>query len=102
MYVPYYEFIEPWRFTLRIRPNMITHYKPVDFELEKESAELESYLRQHKIAGIAQKTIYGGSYSWKTKKKILILSEAGNILTAQCLQQRLQKYLQINNFQITI
>jgi hypothetical protein len=36
MYVPYYEFIEPWRFTLRIRPNMITHYKPVDFELEKE------------------------------------------------------------------
>lgn len=69
MYVPYYEFIEPWRFTLRIRPNMITHYKPVDFELEKEAAKLESYLRQHKIAGIAQKTIYGGSYSWKTKKE---------------------------------
>lgn len=23
-YVPYYEFIEPWRFTLRTRPNMIT------------------------------------------------------------------------------
>jgi hypothetical protein len=35
-YVPYYEFIEPWRFILRIRPNMITHYKPVDFELDKE------------------------------------------------------------------
>lgn len=68
-YVPYYEFIEPWRFTLRIRPNMITHYKPVDFELEKESAELDSYLRQYKIDGIVHKTIYGKSYSWKTKRE---------------------------------
>ncbi len=68
-YVPYYEFIEPWRFTLRIRPHMITHYKPVDFELEKEYAELESYLGQHKIAGIVHKTIYGKSNSWKTKKE---------------------------------
>ncbi|WP_430809272.1 hypothetical protein [Chryseobacterium arthrosphaerae] len=69
MYVPYYRFIESWRFTLRIRPNMITHYKPVNSELEKECAELESYLGQHKIAGIVCKTIYGGSYSWRSKKE---------------------------------
>ncbi|MEJ5103646.1 hypothetical protein [Chryseobacterium sp. MYb328] len=66
-YVPYYEFKEPWRFTLRTRPNMITHYKPVDFQLEKEIAELKSYLGQHKITGIVNKTIYGRVFSWDTK-----------------------------------
>ncbi|AZA85059.1 hypothetical protein C1637_00760 [Chryseobacterium lactis] len=65
----YYEFTEPWRFTLRVRPNMITHYKPVDFELEKEYAELESYLWQHKNAGIIYKTIYGKSNSWRSEKE---------------------------------
>ncbi|HBV13728.1 hypothetical protein [Chryseobacterium carnipullorum] len=61
----YYEFIEPWRFTLRIKPNMITHYKPVDAELEKEYAEIESYISQYKVAGIIQKTINGKSNAWK-------------------------------------
>ncbi|SHL39450.1 hypothetical protein SAMN05444360_101381 [Chryseobacterium carnipullorum] len=61
----YYEFIEPWRFTLRIRPNMITHYKPVDAELEKEYAEIELYISQYKVAGIIQKTINGKSNAWK-------------------------------------
>ncbi|REC48211.1 hypothetical protein [Chryseobacterium pennipullorum] len=69
MYQPYYEFTEPWRFILRIRPHMITHYKPVDFELEKEYAELESYLGQHKITGIVHKTMGGKSRSWRTKKE---------------------------------
>lgn len=69
IYKTYYEFIEPWRFTLRIRPHMITHYKPIDSELEKEYAELESYLGHHKIVGIIHKTIYGKSNSWKTKKE---------------------------------
>lgn len=65
----YYEFIEPWRFTLRVRPHMITHYKPIDAQLEKECAELESYLGQHKVKGIIHKTIYGRSYSWEMKYK---------------------------------
>jgi hypothetical protein len=61
----YYEFIEPWRFVLRIRPNMITHYKPVDLDLEKEYAEVESYIKRNKVTGIIQKTINGKSNAWK-------------------------------------
>ncbi|PIF44030.1 hypothetical protein CLU96_0958 [Chryseobacterium sp. 52] len=61
----YYEFMEPWRFALRIRPHMITHYKPVDLDLEKEYAELKSYVEQHNIAGLIHKKIYGKSNSWK-------------------------------------
>ncbi|MBB6371086.1 hypothetical protein [Chryseobacterium shigense] len=65
----YYEFIEPWRFTLRIRPHMITHYKPLDAELEKEYAEIESYIKQHKIMGIIQKKIHGKSNPWKKENE---------------------------------
>ncbi|KPH12004.1 hypothetical protein [Chryseobacterium sp. ERMR1:04] len=68
-YDTYYEFIEPWRFTLRVKPYMITHYKPLNSELEKEYAELESYLNQGKIKGIIQTTINGKSYSWKGEYK---------------------------------
>ncbi|MET3037908.1 hypothetical protein ABXT08_17560 [Chryseobacterium sp. NRRL B-14859] len=80
-YLIYYEFMEPWRFVLRVRPNMITHYKPVDFEVEKEYAELESYLGQHKIAGIVHKTIYGKSNSWETKKQDFSLIKSRKYVT---------------------
>lgn len=63
----YYQFTEPWRFTLRVKPNIITHYKPLDLELEKEYAQLEAYLVQHKVVGILQKTIHGKSNPWKMK-----------------------------------
>lgn len=65
----YYEFIESWRFTLRIRPHMITHYKPIDAELKKEEAELDAYLEQYKVTGIINKKIHGKSYSWNSKKE---------------------------------
>jgi hypothetical protein len=69
MYYDYYDFIEPWRFILRIKPNMITHYKPVNSELEKEYAEVEYYIKQYKVQGIIQKKFYGKSNSWKTEYK---------------------------------
>ncbi|WP_343687493.1 hypothetical protein [Chryseobacterium gleum] len=71
----YYKFTEPWRFTLRVRPNMITHYKPLDLELEKEYAALDSYLGQYKVIGIMNKTILCKSNPWKeTYQRKLIKS----------------------------
>jgi hypothetical protein len=61
----YYEFIEPWRFVLRVKPNMITHFKPLRSNLEKEIDELNSYLSQHKIVGLVNKKIHGKSGNWK-------------------------------------
>ena len=81
IYVPYYEFTESWRFTLRTRPNMITHYKPVNFELEKECAELDDYLGQHKIRGIIHKTIYSRSYPWKRKRDDIALIKSRKYVT---------------------
>lgn len=71
----YYKFTEPWRFTLRVRPNMITHYKPLNLELEKEYAALDSYLGQYKVIGIMNKTILCKSNPWKeTYQRKLIKS----------------------------
>ncbi|MGV0941737.1 hypothetical protein [Empedobacter sp. ULE_I140] len=33
-----YEFLQPWRFRLIIKPNMITHCKPLDIDLMREEA----------------------------------------------------------------
>ena len=68
-YNVYYEFIEPWRFVLRIKPYMITHYKPLHSDLEKEIDELDSYLGRYKIQGIVHKTIYGRPNPWKDRYK---------------------------------
>lgn len=65
----YYEFIEPWRFVLRVKPNIITHYKPLDENLEREYNALDSYLNQHKVIGIIQKNIYGKPNKWRDKYK---------------------------------
>lgn len=45
-----YKFIEPWKYVLNIEPNMITHRRKIDNELEQEIAKLRnkierSYLR---------------------------------------------------------
>ncbi|WP_027378810.1 hypothetical protein [Chryseobacterium daeguense] len=72
----YYEFIEPWRFALRVEPNIITHYKPLNSDLEKEYDELNSYLNQHKIVGLINKKIHGKSGNWKCYGKEANLVES--------------------------
>ncbi|WP_288435759.1 hypothetical protein [uncultured Chryseobacterium sp.] len=94
MYVPYYEFTESWRFTLRTRPNIITHYKPVDFELEKEYAELGDYLGQYKIVGIIHKTIYGKSYPWKRKREDISLIRSRKYTTCTMSATEIAESLQ--------
>lgn len=65
----YYECIEPWRFVLKVKPNIITHYKPLDADVEREYDELESYLQRHRVVGIVHKKIYGKPDSFKKKYK---------------------------------
>ena len=65
----YYEFTEAWRFELRVKPNMITHYRPVDIAIEQELAELDKIINDHKKWGIIHSKIYGGSYSWNQFQK---------------------------------
>ena len=62
----YYEFIDKWRFELRVKPNMITHYRPVDVAIEREFAELDKIINDYNNWNIIANRIYGHSYrySW--------------------------------------
>ena len=65
----YYEFTEPWRFELRVKPNMITHYRPVDIAIERELAELDKIIDDHKNWGTITHKIYGRHNSWNQYQK---------------------------------
>ena len=65
----HYEFTEAWRFELRVKPNMITHYRPVDIAIERELAELDKIIDDYKNLGIIHSKIYGRSYSWRQYQK---------------------------------
>ena len=65
----HYEFTEAWRFELRVKPNMITHYRPVDIAIERELAELDKIIDDYKNWGIIHSKIYGRSYSWRRYEK---------------------------------
>ena len=43
-----YEFLQPWRFRLIIKPNMITHYKPLDIDLKREEAQIDHFFDKYK------------------------------------------------------
>lgn len=38
-----YIFIEPWRYVLKTIPHIITHYKPIDTELESKIKQIDNY-----------------------------------------------------------
>ena len=65
----HYEFTEAWRFELRVKPNMITHYRPVDIAIERELAELDKIIDDHKNWGIITHKIYGRRNSWNQYQK---------------------------------
>ena len=62
----YYEFTEAWRFELRVKPNMMTHYRPVDIAIERELAKLDKIINDYNNWNIIANIIYGHSYrySW--------------------------------------
>lgn len=60
----FWEFRDKWMFELRVKPNMITHYKPVDCELESQIFEVSNFLDKYKNHGIFMKKIRGRKNSW--------------------------------------
>lgn len=60
-----YVFIEPWRFRLRIMPNMITQIQIKDFELEQYHSDLSDFLDKIENRKRLVKMRGGYTYSWK-------------------------------------
>jgi hypothetical protein len=63
-YSKIYEFIEPWRFVLKVFPNMITEVKIKDGLLEQRKAEIDNYFdRNHLFPRLFK--MLNGAYQYK-------------------------------------
>ncbi|HTN16920.1 MAG TPA: hypothetical protein VL092_04505 [Chitinophagaceae bacterium] len=62
-----YAFTEPWRFILKIKPNMITHQKMIDETLDQEIAFLDQHIANHFLQHKIIKLVNGHSYKWRKK-----------------------------------
>lgn len=72
--VKVYVFNEPWRFVLRIQPNIITKVKRRDINLESRKREIEQYLESRNLRDRQRKLMHGsvqwhGRYDWEGELK---------------------------------
>lgn len=74
-YIIYYSFNEPWRYVLRVRPNMITHQKAVNSELESRSKRIDNYIEKnnlrHKITKVKEGWVQYKYYRIKENPKYI-------------------------------
>lgn len=64
-YKIHYIFNEPWRYVLRVRPNMITHTKMVDAVLESEIDRIRNYITNHFLRNLMIKITHGRVNNWR-------------------------------------
>lgn len=62
-----YVFSEPWRFVLKVKPNMITKIRKLDPQLESRLQQINSYLERNNYEGKLDR-LMRGSYKWKELK----------------------------------
>ncbi len=58
-----YRFQEPWRFRLKIEPNIIRRTRVKDFSLEKRLDEINHYLKRNNLLPKMLKVVHG-NYQW--------------------------------------
>ncbi len=84
-----YVFNEPWRFVLRIRPNIITEKRIVDGDLEQEIKRLSNYIEQNNLQGKIHKLTNGRGYNrWRDAEK----EKYANLLINKPLQDILEEF----------
>lgn len=64
IWVTVYEFKEPWRFVLKVKPNMVTRTRVRNVEMESRVAELDNYFGGNYLLPKLNK-LYGRSYKYR-------------------------------------
>lgn len=87
-----YIFNEPWRFQLRVKPNILTKVQRKDLELEQYRDELK-YICERNRSRLT-KLRGGGTNAWNTWQKKHTVKEKYkyNPLSNQCLHQIMEAY----------
>ena len=63
---PVYIFTEPWRYVLRVQPNMITKVRIIDFDLEARREEIDLFFNWNHLYPRLHRIVYG-RYKWRWK-----------------------------------
>jgi hypothetical protein len=66
-FIKRYVFTEPWRFVLRVQPNIIDKVRKTDPELEARLHEIESYLERNALENVVTRLL-GNTESWYKKQ----------------------------------
>ena len=92
----FYRFSEPWRFVLKVMPNMITKVKIRDFNLERRRDEICSHLTRNDLWPRYHKVIYGGD-----KRRRGPLERYRNPLQNKSFADVLDEYLPVSEMQMS-
>jgi len=60
-----YVFTEPWRFVLKVAPNIITHFKLMGVDIEKQLSYIDGYINNNHLAPRIHRLTNGRYYYWK-------------------------------------
>lgn len=80
-----YVFKEPWRFVLRVRPNIITKIRVKDPVIESGLKEIDNYLERNDLRKTQARLLHG-NYKWREWKKFEKYDEV-NFLKNKSLNQ---------------
>jgi hypothetical protein len=80
----YYVFKEPWRFVLRVRPNMIDKIKRIDAAIQSRSKEIDNYLERNNYRNQLWKILDGNVHDrWYAER----LRPVENVLKNKSIRQ---------------
>jgi len=68
-WIAVYAFDQPWRYVLKVKPNMITHTKAPDSDLERELKEIDNYLTNNNLYHKMHRLTQSRKQAWKTCQK---------------------------------
>ncbi len=84
-----YVFTEPWRFVLKIAPNIIDKVRIKDVMIEQRLDEIDNYITRNDYKGRIQKIVYGGD-GWNRHTKKMQKRSGGSKKPVTYLLQELE------------
>jgi hypothetical protein len=81
-----YVFTEPWRFVLKISPNIIDKVRIRDVMIEQRLDEIGNYITRNDYKGRIQKIVYGGD-GWNRHTKKMQKRSGGSKKSVTCFLQ---------------
>jgi len=87
-----YVITEPWRYLIKIVPNMVTHIKLMDTDIERELSYIDDHIDNNHLTPRINLLTRGRSYRWKDRfnERIKYINKLKNIPRYACKEAYLE------------